>query len=154
MINFFLILAFLCDITQYKGYISPIFDIECVYIVYFAILFRVKSTPSMLLAFIFVGVASFINGNSVGIDLLLFLTGALCYLALIVYPRRKALGTMYSKTVSTRPQSIVVFCVIYTVSVLVQNIMIAILQYDTEILYILLSYIVNILLFSIVILCT
>lgn len=154
MVNLFLILAFLCDVTQYKEYVVPIFDIECIYVVYFAALFRAKTIPSTLLAFVLAGIGLFINGASVGAGLIFFFTGILCHFVLVVYPRQKALGTMYSRAISTKPQSIVTFFVIYIVSVFIQTVVTVLLGYDIKILYTLLSFFVNFLFFSIIILCT
>jgi hypothetical protein len=152
--NLFILLAFLCEIVSYKSYYNPIFSVDCIYIMYLACLFRLKKhNPSLLFSFFLTGVAAFLNANSVGVQLTFFTAAAMLHFLLIVFPRRKSLGTMYLKNASSKMESFVYFIIIYILSLIIKNILLVATGYDFNTTKIILSFFINIVIFTAIITC-
>ena len=154
MANLSIFLAFLCEIVSYKSYYKPIFSVDCIYIIHLAFLFRVKKqSPSLLFGFFLTGIAAFLNANSVCVNLTFFTAGAILHFILIVFPRRKSLGTMYLKNASSKMQSFVYFIIIYIISLILKNILLAVIGHDFNTTQIIFSFFINIVIFTAIITC-
>lgn len=154
MANLFIFLAFLCDVVSFAGYHRQFVEIDCIYLAYFVILLRVKAQkPSLIFAFILMGFSAFINGNSVGIDLLFFVSGTLLHFGIVVYPKYKSLGTMYKREALAKMQALFVFAFIYGFSFVIKILMTLLLEYDLQIWNVLFSFVVNTVIFAFFVLC-